>query len=109
MPHIYREVSLYGLQDDWIVTQIPGSKEDYTTFTAYGEQRNVSHDEEADIIGRAWRLFCNVDGDDLRQSWKYPFGTGQSPELMAKWDKLSCQDRFDQIKRRLNVEEQAVL
>ncbi|XXH00008.1 hypothetical protein Hte_006349 [Hypoxylon texense] len=109
MPHIYREISLYGLQDDWIVTQIPGSKEDYTTLTSYGEQRNISHAEEADIVGRVWRLFCNVDGDDLRHTWKYAFGTDQSPDLMAEWDRLSCQDRLDQIKRRLNVEEQAVL
>lgn len=100
---------MYGLQDDWIVTQIPGSKEDYTTLTSYGEQRNISHAEEADIVGRVWRLFCNVDGDDLRHTWKYAFGTDQSPDLMAEWDKLSCQDRLDQVKRRLSVEDLAVL
>lgn len=46
MPHIYREVSLYGLQDDWIVTQNSGSKEDYCTVTTDKKQENISHEEE---------------------------------------------------------------
>lgn len=109
MPHIYREVSLYGLQDDWFVTQNPGSKEDYSTITSYGGQRNMSKKEFNDTVSRVWRLFCNVDGNDLRETWKYAFGTRQSPELMAEWDKLSCQDRLDQIRRQLSVEELGVL
>lgn len=46
MPHIYREISLYGLHNDWIVTQNPGGKEDYCTATTGSEQRNFSHEEE---------------------------------------------------------------
>lgn len=46
MPHIYREISYYGLHNDWIVTQNPGSKEDYFTVTTGDEKRNCSHDEE---------------------------------------------------------------
>lgn len=46
MPHIYREVSLYGLQDDWIVSQVQGGKEDYCTIAIDGEKVNISHDEE---------------------------------------------------------------
>ncbi|OQE39174.1 hypothetical protein PENCOP_c007G04102 [Penicillium coprophilum] len=109
MPHIYREVSLYGLHNDWIVTQNPGGKEDYFTTTTGNEQRNLSHEEEADICGRVFRIFSNLDGDDLRQSWKYAFGTDQSPELMSKWDKLSCQDRLEEIRGQLTDEEVSVL
>lgn len=46
MPHIYHEVSLYGLHNDWIVTQNPGGKEDYFTAMTGSEQRNLSHEEE---------------------------------------------------------------
>ncbi|KAJ6186505.1 Monoamine oxidase N [Penicillium mononematosum] len=109
MPHIYREISLYGLQDDWIVTQNPGSKNDYFTLTDLVRQQNFSHADEEAMFGRVWRAFCNLDDDDLRQSWKYPFGTKQSPELSAKWDKLSCKDRLDQIRHRFSTEEIAVL
>ena len=109
MPHIYREVSLYGLHNDWIVTQNPGGKEDYFTAMTDGEQHNMSHEDEVDICGRVFRIFSNVDGDDLKHSWKYAFGTNQSPELIAEWDKLSCQDRLDQIRDQLSAEEMSML
>ncbi|KAK3322777.1 amine oxidase [Apodospora peruviana] len=109
MPHIYREVSMYGLHDDWIVTQNPGGKEDYFTTVIGDEQRTFSHEDEADMCGRVYRIFCNLDGDDLRHSWKYAFGTDQSPELMAGWDKLSCQDRLNQVRDQLSAEEVGVL
>ncbi|EJP66826.1 Amine oxidase [Beauveria bassiana ARSEF 2860] len=109
MPHIYREVSYYGLHNDFIVTQNPGSKEDYFTATTGTRQRNMSHDEEADIAGRVLRIFCNLDGHDLKHSWKYPFGTGQSPDLMAQWDQRSCKDRLDEIRDQLSAEELSVL
>ncbi|KAM3501685.1 hypothetical protein MY10362_005357 [Beauveria mimosiformis] len=109
MPHIYREVSYYGLHNDFIVTQNPGSKEDYFTATTGTRQRNMSHDEEADIAGRVMRIFCNVDGHHLKHSWKYPFATGQSPALMAQWDKRSCKDRLDEIRDQLSAEQLSVL
>lgn len=56
-----------------------------------------------------FREFCNVDGDDLRNAWKYAFGTTQSPEKMAEWDTLSCQDRLDQIKHKFTPEELTIL
>lgn len=46
MPHIYREISLYGLHNDWIVTQNPGSRADFATLTTDSAQRNLSHEEE---------------------------------------------------------------
>lgn len=49
MPHIYREASLYGLQDDWIVSQQAGGSEDYCTVTINNEKRNISHDEEVNL------------------------------------------------------------
>jgi hypothetical protein len=62
-----------------------------------------------DMAGRVYKIFCNLDGNDLKESWKYAFGTNQSPELTAKWDKLSCQDRLDQIRGQLTEEEMTVL
>ncbi|EGX88432.1 monoamine oxidase N [Cordyceps militaris CM01] len=96
MPHIYREN--------------PGSKEDYFTATTGHEQRNMSHEEEADIAGRVLRIFCNLDGDDLKHAWQYPLGTTQpSAALLAQWDQRSCQDRLDEVHDRLSAEERSVL
>lgn len=52
MPHIYREVSFYGLHNDWVVTQNPGSEEDYFTVTTGDEKRNLTHDEEVSATKR---------------------------------------------------------
>lgn len=46
MPHIYREMSLYEMNGDWIATQNPGGKYDYHTLTTPGQKRNITHDEE---------------------------------------------------------------
>lgn len=54
MPHIYREISLYGLHNDWMVTQNPGSKEDYCTITTGDKQRNISHADEV-CFSLAWQ------------------------------------------------------
>lgn len=64
---------------------------------------------QADMFGRVWRMFCDVDGDDLRQQWKFPFGTKQSPELSEEWDRMSCEDRLNQIQDRLSLEERSML
>lgn len=61
------------------------------------------------MAGRVYEIFCNLDGNDLKESWKYAFGTNQSPDLLAKWDKFSCQDRLDQVRDQLTAEEMTVL
>lgn len=53
MPHIYHEISRYGLHNEWLVTQNPGGKEDYCTVH-YGEKDyNISHQEEVGTSGAA--------------------------------------------------------
>ncbi|WAO90189.1 Amino-oxidase domain-containing protein [Fusarium falciforme] len=109
MPHIYREISLYGLENDWVVTQNPGSRLDYSTLCTNKGQLKLSHEDEAAMYSRVFALFCNSDGDYLRHSWKYAFGTDQSPELIAKLDKMSCQDRLDEIRDELSTNEMTML
>lgn len=46
MPHIYREVSLYGLQDDWIMSQVEGGKDNYCSVHVNGKSRDMPHTEE---------------------------------------------------------------
>ncbi|GME48596.1 hypothetical protein GTA08_BOTSDO12869 [Neofusicoccum parvum] len=109
MPHIYREVSLYGLQDDFIVTQVPGGKEDYCTLITGDERRNISHEEEEEMFSKVWALFCNVDGTALQETIPYPFDSMRKFNAMAKWDKLSCKDRMQQIEDQLTPEERGLL
>lgn len=46
MPHIYREVSFYGLHGDWIVSQQPGGKLNYHSVIAGNERTDMPHSEE---------------------------------------------------------------
>lgn len=57
MPHIYREISLYGLENDWVVTQNPGSRLDYSTLCTNKGQLKLSHEDE-------------VGGDGSLYLWK---------------------------------------
>ncbi|KAF1851637.1 flavin-containing amine oxidase [Cucurbitaria berberidis CBS 394.84] len=109
MPHIYREVSLYGLNDDWIVSQQPGGKLDYATVVA-GERRvDLTHDEEATIIVRIWGEFCNIDGNFAKDAMPYPFQGMRNRSAMTEIDQLSCRDRLNQIKHKFNDVEITVL
>ncbi|KAJ9642792.1 hypothetical protein H2204_002440 [Knufia peltigerae] len=101
MPHIYHEMSRYGLQDDWIVSQTPGGEQDFFTLTSYGQQSNMSHERENEMFTKTWATFCNVDGVLLRDAMTYPL----SAELTTKYDHLSCQDRINQIRDQLTQQE----
>lgn len=67
---------------------------------------------QADLCGRSFRLFCNVDGEDLRNTWKYIFGTkldAEKVKLLTQWDNISCQERVDQLADKLTGEEKTAL
>lgn len=127
MPHIYREVSLYGLQNDFIVTQTPGGKEDYCNLITGEKRRIISHEVEVShqkpfilshadpihhqeqMFSKVWSLFCDVDGSALRETIPYPFDSMRNFSAMAKWDRLSCKDRLQQINGQLTSEEVGLL
>ncbi|KAL4969796.1 flavin monoamine oxidase family protein [Aspergillus stella-maris] len=109
MPHVYREMSLYGMQSEFIVTQVPGGKhDDFTLKSGFG-MRNMSHAEEAELFGKVWGLFCDVDGVQATAAMPYPFDTMQNREETAYLDKLSCAERLDQIRDRLSHDEIVML
>lgn len=105
MPHIYHEMSRYGLQDDWIVSQAQGGKYDKFTLTSHGCQENMSHEKEVEMFVKTWAGFCNVDGSFLRETMTYPL----SASLTTKYDHLSCQDRIEQIRHQFNQQEIGML
>ncbi|KAL2394095.1 Monoamine oxidase N [Exophiala dermatitidis] len=109
MPHIYREMSLYNMQDEWIVTQIGGGPLDFCTLTTPHDKRNLTHDQEADMFGRVWGEFCNLDGAYMKEGMPYPFDSMRNKEQMSRYDKLSCRDRLEQIRSKFSTEEIGML
>lgn len=105
MPHIYHEMSRYGLQDDWLYSQMQGGLHDMFTLTTPGEQANMPHEAEEAMFVKTWGAFCNMDGAGLRKDMTYPLGS----DMTTKYDHLSCQDRIDQIRSQFSPQEIGML
>lgn len=57
MPHVYREMSLYNMQGDFIVTQMPGGKHDYFTLKSGAGTVNLPHAGEVRALDRSHAEF----------------------------------------------------
>jgi hypothetical protein len=62
---------------------------------------------------KAWDMFVNVDGQYGRTICPLPHAQLDNPivprSTVEQWDKVSCQDRFEEIKHKLTSEEQGLL
>lgn len=62
---------------------------------------------------KAWDLFVNVDGQFGRTICPLPHAQLNNMvvdrAVVEKWDQVSCQDRFKEIKHKLTAEEQGLL
>lgn len=76
-------------------------------------QRKMSHDEAGEMLVRAWNKFINVDGHLCRQICPLPHQKLGNVMVdrrdVDKLDKLSCWDRYEEIKHTLTTEESAIL
>lgn len=65
------------------------------------------------MSARAWNIFVNVDGVHCRKVCPLPHAqlgnVAVDRATVEHWDKLSCRDRFEQIKDQLNPEESGLL
>lgn len=75
--------------------------------------RKLSHEEAGSMQAKAWDMFVNVDGQFGRTICPLPHAQLDNPivdrSTVEKWDQISCQDRFDEIKHKLTTEEQGLL
>ena len=94
MPHVYREISFYGLQDDFIITQTAGGKKDYFTLNVDGVKRDLSHEDEvcvSSFFSCFLEMSVQVSADmkpacSLRQNLGYV--------LRCRWDGSARHDSF---------------
>lgn len=65
------------------------------------------------MIKKAWDLFVNIDGQFGRTICPLPHAQLNNKvvnrAVVEKWDQVSCQDRFEEIKHKLTAEEQGLL
>ncbi|KAJ6094547.1 amine oxidase [Penicillium canescens] len=114
MAFLFKEMIRYGMDRDLILTHHSGYENDYYTLNVPGENpRKLSHEEAGKIAAKGWDLFVNVDGDNCRTICPLPHA--QLDNILTdrneieRYDKMSCRERFEEIKHLLTAEEAGVL
>ncbi|ETS77698.1 hypothetical protein PFICI_09760 [Pestalotiopsis fici W106-1] len=114
MGYLFREMVRYGMDRDLIETGSPGMHNGfYTINVPEATPRRTTHEEAGAMMAKAWDVFVNVDGQFGRTICPLPHAQLDnaivSRSEVERWDQLSCQDRFKQIKHKLTAEEQGIL
>ncbi|KAK7211512.1 hypothetical protein V2G26_018690 [Clonostachys chloroleuca] len=112
-PYTYRELMRYDLHTKLIKTRDDTQANNYFSINVPGSKRDISNELSSEIIGKVWRLFVDIDGQEGRTVCPLPHAQLENPFInrkdVEKWDSISCWDRFEAIKGQLNTEEQGVL
>ncbi|CAI6013947.1 unnamed protein product [Clonostachys chloroleuca] len=114
MGYLFREMVRYGMDRDLITTGSPNMEKGFYTINVPGvDPRKLSHEEAGAMQAKAWDMFVNVDGQYGRTICPLPHAQLDNPivprSTVEQWDKVSCQDRFEEIKHKLTSEEQGLL
>ncbi|OAL20824.1 hypothetical protein AYO22_08452 [Fonsecaea multimorphosa] len=103
-PHVYRELSRYGMKDQMVQSTDYSKKHNFFTFKTAAGVRNMSHKEEDSLFARAVEKFVNVDGNLGRTVMPFPFNAHSNGEVF-KYANLSVADRISQISHDLSSDE----
>ncbi|KAH7039579.1 uncharacterized protein B0I36DRAFT_426242 [Microdochium trichocladiopsis] len=102
-PHVYAEVSRYSMANELVSSQDYSYEEgNYCSTMIHDTKGQLTHQEEEHIGETAMSIFCDVDGQGGRRVVPFPHNSRFKANVFAKWDKVSCQDRLDQIKNKLS-------
>ncbi|CAG8421138.1 unnamed protein product [Penicillium salamii] len=114
MAYLFAEMIRYEMDRDLLITHHREYENDYYTLNVPGANpRKITHEEGGQIAARAWNIFVNVDGQNCRQICPLPHAALNNilvdRKEVERYDKMSCQERFDEIKHLLTNEEAGVL
>ncbi|PLB49690.1 FAD/NAD(P)-binding domain-containing protein [Aspergillus steynii IBT 23096] len=114
MGYLFQEMTRYKLDRDLVLTHHRGYDNDYYTINVPGATpRKLTHEEAGEITSRAWNVFVNVDGQDCRQICPLPHALLDNilvdRKQVERYDRISCRERFEEIKHLLTAEEAGIL
>ncbi|CAG8000440.1 unnamed protein product [Penicillium olsonii] len=114
MAYLFTEMIRYEMDRDLLITHHREYENDYYTLNVPGANpRKITHEEGGQIASRAWNIFVNVDGANCRRICPLPHAALDNVlvdrKTVESYDKMSCQDRFEEIKHLLTNEESGVL
>ncbi|RMD42677.1 hypothetical protein DV735_g2421, partial [Chaetothyriales sp. CBS 134920] len=103
-PHVYRELSRYGMKDELVHSTDYTKKKSYFTFVTEHGRRNMSHEEEHELFARAIAKFVNIDGNRGKTVMPLPY-KGQWSKEVLEYANMSVADRIEQIRHNLSEDE----
>ncbi|OAL17294.1 hypothetical protein AYO22_11860 [Fonsecaea multimorphosa] len=103
-PHVYREISRYGMKAELVFSPDYTREKNYFTFVTEHGARKMSHQEEIELFSRALEKFANVDGNLGKSVVPLPFDQ-YSNETLNNYANMSVADRLEQIKNDLTDDE----
>ncbi|KEF51313.1 uncharacterized protein A1O9_12663 [Exophiala aquamarina CBS 119918] len=104
-PHVYRELSRYGLNEELVHSTDFTHKRNFFSFETGTGRREMSHEEEDELFSRAIEKFVNVDGNLGRTVMPFPFNAHWNKDVL-QYSNLSVADRIAQISHDLSSDEQ---
>ncbi|RAH66721.1 flavin monoamine oxidase family protein [Aspergillus aculeatinus CBS 121060] len=114
MAYLFKEMIRYKMDRDLTLTHSREYEHDYYTMNVPGATpRKLTHEESGQIVARAWDLFVNVDGQNCRRVCPLPHAQLGNilvqREEVERLDRVSCRERFEEIKHLLTAEEAGML
>ncbi|KAF2452628.1 monoamine oxidase N [Lineolata rhizophorae] len=107
-PHIYREISRYGMQREIECTVDESTGVNCFTLVTPEERRNMSHEEENALFESGMTKFINVDGSQVRSVLPFPHDPHRNPAALS-YDTMTLADRFAQLGDSLTPSERAAV
>ena len=93
-PHVFAEVSRYGLS----LKESPGALPDAVTWIAAGKAHTAKSGKIMPELAELLARYCNVDGAQGRALVPFGYDILANQAALAAWDHLSLQDRLAQMK-----------
>ncbi|KAH8586177.1 hypothetical protein B0O99DRAFT_656961 [Bisporella sp. PMI_857] len=107
-PHVYREISRYGLQNQIEQSQDYSRGFNYCSLNINNVSKKIDHTAEEILFGKGVQIFCDVDGQLGKTVIPFP----HNPLFTAsarRYDQLSVGQRLREIESRLSNEEMLCL
>lgn len=103
-PHVWREISRYGMRDKLEISQDTSCGVNTFSLTSKLGRREMSHQEEDQLVASAMKKFVNVDGEYGRRVIPFPHDEFAVADT-KKYDSMSAADRLKQIEHSLTPDE----
>ena len=113
-PHVYAELSRYGMKDQLTPSQDYSSGINCFSWNAKSEKgedvrSEMGQDKEEELYASAMTKFFEIDGQMGRRVMPFPHDPFSNRSEAEEWDKVSLADRLVQLRGQLTEDEEIAM